>query len=162
MSGSGSITDGVPNSGDDGPSLPDWISDLRSLIGVSVGTGATTYYLVDEPIAFIQFVLIDRIQQTILDVSGAIGARLIQLNDILLDSTIGVLGTAVGDSISFVGESIIGLIDAIGEIAQSLAAGAGPLGIIIIPLVWAGAIIATGAILVGAWRAYLLIRSAII
>lgn len=154
MSGSGRITDGVNDSDSDGPDL----GPLAALIGVSAGG----FSLVENPIGFVQYLVLDLVQQTALDVSGAIGARLIELNDILLDSTVGVLGTAVGDSISFVAESIIGLIDAIGDIANSLAAGAGPLGIIVIPLVWAGAILGVSALLLAVWRGYLLVRSAIL
>jgi hypothetical protein len=154
MSGSGQITDGVPNDGDDGLDL----GPLAGLIGISAGG----YTLLDDPIAFIEFVVLDLLQQTALDVSSEIGARLIQINDILLDSTVGVLGSVVGDSIGFVGDSILDLIDLIDGIAQSLAAGAGPLGIILIPLVWAGAILSIGATLVGIWGLYLTVRSAIV
>lgn len=146
---------------DDETSLPPWIGNLKPLTAL-VGVSAGGYSLVGDPIAFVRFTAIDLIQQTALDVSSSIGARLIQINDILLDSTVGVLGSAVGDSIGFVGDSILDVIDLIDGIAQSLAAGAGPFAIILIPLVWAASIISIGALTVGIWRLYLTVRSAIV
>jgi len=141
--------------------LPGWITRLRALtalLGVSVGG----YTFIDNPVAFIETVILRRLRDFVLGAAGEAGARMIQLSQILIDSTVGVIGPAISNPAAKAGDAIIGLVEVINGLAVEAGTLAGPASIIVIPLVYAASLTVIAAVVVGIWRAYQWIRVVVV
>jgi hypothetical protein len=123
-----------------GFTLPDWISRLRPLLGL-VGASTLGVSLVDDPIGFVQAVIIDWLGGLINDFAGFVGARIFGIG-LLLADVLGEVGReAIGDPLGAIGGLIIDLTVTVQGFAEGLAAGLGPFAPLAIVLVWAGVVI---------------------
>lgn len=145
---------------DIGSLLPDWVTDLRTL---TTGLGsAGGYALTESPRAFVEFLVLDLLQGTILSLGGQIGSTLAEAGQILGISIVRPLDAAFGPAADLIGGSILSLIFGIVSVGESIAASAGPLAPVIILLSYLAVVAVIGGIAVGIWRGYLLARSAIV
>jgi hypothetical protein len=151
------------NQGDDvsiAELLPDWIKDLRTLT-TGLGT-AGGYAITESPQAFVEYLILDLIQQSALGLAGEVGSILAEAGTILGISIVEPLDAALGPAANLVGGAILGLIFSIVEIGESIAASAGPLAPIIVLATYAAVLLIIGGLAVALWRGYLLIRSSIV
>lgn len=140
--------------------LPDWITDLRTLT-TGLGT-AGGYALTESPQAFVEFLILDLLQSTLISLGGEIGAVLAESGRILGISIVRPLDAAVGPAADLIGGSILSLIFGIVSAGESLAASAGPAAPIIILGTYTIVLAVIGGLIVAIWRGYLLIRSAVL
>jgi len=120
--------------------LPDWISRLRPLLGL-IGVSTLGVSLVNDPIGFVQAVIIKLISGMIETAAGILGSRIFGIGVLLADVLGDVGRAAIADPIGAVGGLILDVISTVQGLAEGLAAGLGPFAPIVIVLVWAAIVI---------------------
>jgi len=130
----------------------------RALLTASAGGFA----LADDPVAFVEAVILTRLRDIIIGLAGESGARFIEISSLAIDAIVEPLQFAIGRPISWIAGSIVDGIGLVEDFAVSVGSSAGPLSIIVIPLVFAASILGLVALVLGIWRAYIWIRSVIV
>lgn len=144
---------------EDDPGVGDLYDTLSSILSAST----LGYSLSGNPQGFVLAVVYDALISAASNVAGEIGLILLNMWSIFTDATIGTIGglfRAAGSSIASI--LIDDVVGGVNDIVVNLAAGAGPLAFVVIPVAWAIVTVFVGLLLVGGWRAYLLVRSAIV
>ena len=138
---------------------------IREVVTAMFGGGASAlgYDLFANPDAFVLAVVWDAIVSAAASTAGAIGAKAIEIFAILESATVGTIGDVVGSVAGLVAQLIVDdLIGGVDGVVVDVAAAAGPFSTLALIVIWGLLLLLVGAGLLGAWRLYLLIRSAIV
>lgn len=139
------------------------ITELRDALSGILTASTLGYRLTSNPQGFILAAVYDALVGAAERTAAEIAAIILGIWRIGLDATVGTIGGVARDAGSALGSAIVGgLVGGINDIAVGLAASAGPLGIVVIPIVWAASLVLSVGVIYGIWRGYLLIRSAIV
>jgi hypothetical protein len=141
--------------------LPGWITNLRTLVGLAVGPSGA-FALTESPRAFVEYIVLDLLQQSLTGLGGEVGSILAESGAILGVSIVEPLDAALGPAADLIGGSILSLIYLVVDVGETLATLAGPLSPLVILATYAAVLLIMGTLAVAIWRAYLLIRSAIV
>jgi hypothetical protein len=120
--------------------LPSWISRLRPLLGL-IGVSTLGVSLVNDPIGFVQAVIIKLLATAAETFAGILGGRILAIGRMLADVLGDVGRAAITEPLGAVGGLILDVITLLQQFAEGLAAGLGPFAPLAVILVWAAVVI---------------------
>lgn len=116
--------------------LPDWIQDLRVLTGASITIGGATVALTDDPITFVQAVIIDWLLSGIVSLIEQLIGLLLEAGGIVIDSLISA-GSVLLTPFGIGGSTLVDLLILLDGTITSIASLGGPAAPIITVVVYA-------------------------
>lgn len=119
------------SSSDDEPSIPSWVFDLKALVKLSVTVGGTSYVLLDEPILFLQAVVIDFVISGAFDLLSFLLGGVLEIFGII-GGAFADAGVAVLEALGPVGDVLLIPIEILGDVLGSIASIGGPAGLVIV------------------------------
>lgn len=128
--------------------IPDWLKNLKALVGLSV-LGIS---FLKNPIGFLQAFLLQTVVSWVLNGAGVLGAEILGIWEILVEDVVVRGGVAVLKPFGPIGDLILAGVRWFGAWTASLAMQAGPLAPFIAVAAWAVLTAALIVFLIGVRR----------
>lgn len=136
--------------------------DLLGAVAGLVGASSLGYELTANPQGFVLAVVYEALVGILTGFANSVAYRADQAWGMLTEAVVGGLAHALGTPGRVIGGLVLGAIDTAQAYAADLAEALGPIGIIVIPAMWAVVIVGSVALLAGSWRLYKWLRTVIV
>lgn len=141
------------------------VNNLADKVGTIMATLTSSvlgYQFLENPQGFVLAILLDAVVGWIQGVANEIAAQIDGLLTLGARVFVDGLDSAFGPAGRIFAETVLSLLGIVNEIAVDLAASSGPLGFVLIPVVWVVTIVSVVTGAVATWRLYKWIRTVVV